>query len=147
MTTANVTNSKGILLYKGDGASPEAFTTAVVGIQDMPSIASAKSVKDRTDLSDGNRDYGLGIGEPPSFTLNCFWDPVDTTHAALITEHSNETKCNYRATVPTSPAKTYTFKALISSYTTPYGGVDGDLMWDITFQLVENDDGAIITVA
>lgn len=147
MTTANVTNAKGILLYKGDGGSPEAFTTSVVGIQDMPSIASAKSVKDRTDLGDTNRDYGLGIGEPPSFTLTAFWDPINATHAALITEHEDETKCNYRVSVPTSPAKTFTFRALISSYTTPYAGVDGDLMWDITFQLCENDNGEIITVA
>ncbi len=146
MTTANVTASKGTILAKGDGASPEVFT-AIVGIQDMPSISSAKSVKDRTDLGDDNRDYGLGIGEPPSITLTCFWDPGNTQHAALITEHTNETKCNYQVQCPDSPSTTYTFKALVPSYTTPYAGVDGDLMWDVTFQLCENDDGVIITKA
>lgn len=146
MTTANVTNSKGTVLAKGDGASPEVFT-AIVGIQDMPAINSAKSVKDRTDLTDDVRDYGLGIMEPPSITLTCFWDYSNAQHTALITEHTAETKSNYQVQCPDSPSTTYTFQALISSYTTPYGGVDGDLMWDITFQLVENDDGVIITKA
>ena len=146
MTTANVTNAKGTILAMGDAASPEVFT-AIVGIQDMPAISSSKSVKDRTDLSDSVRDHGLGIMEPPSITLTCFWDPDDTKHAALITAHNSETKNNYQVQCPDSPSTTYTFKALIPTYTTPYSGVDGDLMWDITFQLVENDDGVVITKA
>lgn len=146
MTDVNVTNSKGTILAKGDAASPEVFSK-IAGIQDMPAINSAKSVKDRTDLSDSVRDYGLGIMEPPSITLTLFWDPNETTQNALITEHNNETKSNYQVQCPDSPSTTYTFQALIPSYTTPYGGVDGDLMWDVTFQLCENDDAVIITKA
>jgi hypothetical protein len=146
MTDVNVTNSKGTILAKGDGASPEVFTK-IAGIQDMPAINSSKSVKDRTDLSDTVRDKGLGIGEPGAFTLTLFWDESETTQVALITEHTNETKCNYQVQFPDSPQSLRTFKALISGYSTPYGGVDGDLMWDVTFDLVENDNGEIITVS
>ena len=146
MTTANVTASKGITLGIGDGASPETFTT-IAGIQDMPAISTAKSVKDQTGLEDDNRDYGLGIGEPPSFTLTAFWDPDQTTYSTITTAHTNESKDNYRITCPDSPASTYTFKALVTGWSTPYAGVDGDLMWDINFQLVENDDGVIVTKA
>jgi hypothetical protein len=146
MTTATVTNSKGTILAKGDGASPEVFT-AIVGIQDMPAMSTAKSVKDRTDLSDDIRDYGLGIGEPPQITLTCFWDKTNASQAGLITEHTNETEYNYQVQIQTSPVTTKTFRALVPSYTTPYGGVDGDLMWDITFQLVENENSEIITTS
>jgi hypothetical protein len=146
MTTANVTNSKGTILAKGDGASPEVFT-GIVGIQDMPAMSTAKSVKDRTDLSDSIRDYGLGIGEPPQITLTCFWDETNSSQAGLITEHTNETECNYQVQIQTSPVTKKTFRALVVSYTTPYGGVDGDLMWDITFQLVENENSEIITTS
>jgi len=128
----------------GDGASPEVFTT-IAGIQDMPAIQTSKSVKDRTDLSDSNRDHGLGIGEPPAFTLTLFWDPNQATYSTITTAHTNETKDNYRVTTPDSPASNYTFKALVSGWSTPYAGVDGDLMWDVDFQCVENDNSEIVT--
>lgn len=146
MTTKTVTNVKGITLAKGDGADPEVFTD-LAGIQDIPQILSSKSVKDRTDVTDTTRDFGLGIAEPPAITLTLFWDPDDTQDNALITEHANGTKSNYQITCPDTGATTYTFKALVSGWSTPYGGVDGDLMWDVNFQLVENDGGAIVTKA
>lgn len=144
MTSVNVTASQGITLSVGDGASPETFTE-IAGIQDMPAISTAKSVKDRTDLGDANRDYGLGIGEPPSFSLTLFWDQSQTTYSTITTAHSNETEDNYQITCPDSPATVYEFKALLTGYSTPYAGVDGDLMWDINFQLIENDQGEIVT--
>jgi len=144
MTDVSVTASKGLLLKKGDGASPEVFTS-VAGIQDMPAISTAKSVKDQTDLSDSIKDYGLGIGEPPSISLTLFWDVDQTPHTALITEHTNETKSNYQILCPDSPATTYTFRALVTGWSTPYSGVDGDLMWDVNFQLVENESSEIVT--
>ena len=36
---------------------------------------------------------------------------------------------------PDSPATTWSFSAKIIAFTTPYGGVDADLQWDVTFQL------------
>ena len=144
MTDVNVTASKGITLGIGDGADPEVFNT-IGGIQDMPAINAAKSTKDRTDLGDTNRDYGLGIGEPPSFSLTAFWDPNDAAHEPIVTAHTDETKNNYQITCPNDPVTVYEFKALVTGYSTPYAGVDGDLMWDINFQLTENDQGAIMT--
>lgn len=145
-SNATVTHSSGMTLGKGDGSSPETFTT-ISGIQDMPSLLVGKSVMDRTEIGNTNRKSGLGIGEPPQFSLSLFWDDTDAQQTGLITEHDNGTESNYRITCPDSPATTYTFKAIIPSYTTPYAGVDGDLMWDVTFQCNENDDGNIITKA
>ncbi len=144
MTDVNVTASKGIILEIGDSASPEVFKT-IGGIQDMPAINTAKSTKDRTDLGDTNRDYGLGIGEPPTFSLTCFWDPDDEGYSPVTTAHTDETKNNYHITCPDSPSTVYEFKSLVTGYSTPYAGVDGDLMWDINFQLCENDQGEIVT--
>lgn len=144
MTDVSVTASKGIKLEKGDGEATEAFTV-VAGIQDMPAMFSEKSVKDRTDLTDTIRDYGLGIGEPPRISFSLFWDPAQANHTALIAEHDNETKSNYRVVCPDTNSTTYTFKALVPKYSTPYAGVDGDLVWDVDFQLVKNDEGKIVT--
>lgn len=144
MTDVNVTASKGTTLSAGDGASPEVFTE-IAGIQDMPAIKTSKSVKDRTDLGDTNRDKGLGIGEPGNFSLTLFWDPDQETYSIITTAHTNATKDNYRIECPDSPSTVYEIKALISGYSTPYAGVDGDLMWDVHFELVENDHGEIVT--
>jgi len=143
-----VVNSSGMTLAIGDGASPEVFS-AIGGITDMPNIAPSKSVKDRTSLGDSIRYYGHGIEEPPSFTLSIFWNPDDTEQGLLDTAYTDETQDNYQITCPDdSPATTYTFKAIVTSRPSiPYGGIDADLMFDVTFQLIENDDGAVITKA
>ena len=142
-----VINSRGMTLGIGDGGTPESFTT-IGGITDMPNIAPSKSVKDRTSMGDSIRYYGLGIEEPPSFTLSVFWNPDDAQQSSLDTAYTNETQDNYRITCPDDDDTTYTFKAIVTSKPSiPYGGIDADLMFDVTFQLIENDDGAVITKA
>ena len=142
-----VVNSKGMTLGIGDGADPEVFET-IGGITDMPNISPSKSVKDRTSLGDSIRYYGHGIEEPPSFTLSIFWNPDDQQQSALETAYASETEDNYLITCPDDPATTYTFKAIVTNRPSiPYGGIDADLMFDVTFQLIENDDGVVITKA
>lgn len=138
------THSKGIELQKGDGASPETFTK-IGGITDMPAINSEKSTIDVTSIDDSNRHYDYGIGEPPSFTLTLWWNDDDAQQKELITEHQNETESNYKIVCPDSPSTEYEFKAIIPSYSTPYGGINDMLQQDFTFQLNENDNGDIIT--
>ena len=139
-------HSKGIELQKGNGASPEVFTK-IGGITDIPSITSAKSIKEDTAIDDDSRHHGYGILEPPSFTLTLFWNPDDTQQSALVTEHQSETESNYKIVCPDSPATNYEFKAIVTTYGTPYGGIDDFLQQDFTFQLNENDNGDIITAS
>ena len=141
-----VVNSKGMTIGIGDSGSPETFTT-IGGVVDMPNIMLNKSLKDRTSLDDSIRYFGHGIEEPPSFTLSIYWNPDDTQQNAIITAYGSETEDNYRITCPDSPATTYTFKAIITGYGPPYGGVNDDLMFDAAFQLIENDDNAVMTKA
>lgn len=140
----NSLSSKGTKLQKGDGASPEVFAT-IAGITDMPAINAVKSTLEDTSLDDVNRHYIHGIGEPPSFTLTLNFDTDDTQQAALITAYQNETGDNYRVLLPDSPATEYEFKAIVTGYSTPYGGINSLLQQDFTFQLNENDHGDIIT--
>lgn len=139
-----VVNSKGMTLSIGDGASPEVFN-AIGGIVDMPQVMLAKSTLDRTSLADEIRYYGHGIEEPPSYTLSIFWNPDDSQQNDIITAYNDETEDNYQIGAPDSPSTTYTFKAIVTGYSPPYGGINEDLMFDATFQLIENDDGAVMT--
>lgn len=137
------TASKGMELQMGDGGSPETFTK-ISGINNFPSINSVKSTLQDTSIDDDHRHYMFGIGEPSSFTLTVFWDDDDTQQAALITAHQNETENNYRVVLPDSPATEYEFKAIIVSYSIPYGGINELLQQDFEFQLNENDHGSIV---
>ena len=140
----NSLSSKGTELQKGDGASPEDFSK-IAGITDMPAINATKSTIEDTSLDDVNRHYVHGIGEPPSFTLTLNFDTDDTVQAELITAYEEETNDNYRVVLPDSPATEYEFKAIVTGYSTPYGGINSLLQMDVTFQLNENDQGEIIT--
>ncbi len=141
-----VVNSKGMTIGIGDGGSPETFTT-IGGVTDMPNIMLAKSKLERTALDDEIRYYGHGIEEPPEFTLSIYWNPDDSQQNSIITAYNSETEDNYRITCPDSPATTYTYKAIVTGYSPPYGGINEDLMFDATFQLIENDDSAVMTKA
>ena len=142
--TLDSTASKGIEFQKGDGSSPESFTK-IAGVNDLPAFMAQKSTIEDTAIDDSNRHYIHGIGEPPSITLTLVWDTDDTQQTALVTEYDNETECNYRSVCPDSPASIFTMRAIVTGYSTPYGGINALLQQDFTFQLLENDNGDIIT--
>lgn len=139
-------HSKGTVIKRGDGASPEVFTT-IGGINDVPSISSNKSALEDTAIGDTIRHYGYGLGEPAEITLSMFWNPDDTMQSGLITDHDNETERNFQAVMPDSPATTYDFTAIVTGYTTPAAGINEFLMWEVTLQLLENASGDIVTAS
>jgi len=141
----NSTHSKGMTLNLLDKSSSPATENVVGGVTDMPSISSAKSTVEDTALDDANRHYAFGIGEPPSITLTVYWDVGDSPQNDLITAHQDETEEDFKIICPDSPATEYEFKGIVTEYTTPYGGIGDLLQADFTFQLLENDQGDIVT--
>ena len=137
-------HSKGIQMQKGDGASPEVFTK-IAGITDMPTINTQKSTVEDTTIGDLIRHYVHGIGEPPEITFTLRFYTGDTSQSSLVTEYDSETESNYQVITPDSPSSTYEFRAIVTGYGTPYAGINELLQQDFTFQLVENDNGDIIT--
>jgi len=127
-------DSQGLYLQAGDGASPESFNT-IGEICDMPPFVAEKNERDQTCLDSTVREYGAGLPDYPTVSLTMFWDPDDTYQNALYTAYVNETDDNYQVLCPDSPATTWPFSAKIIGFTTPYGGVDSDLQWDVTFRL------------
>lgn len=139
-------HSKGTTIKLGDGASPEVFT-AIGGINDVPGIDRAKSVLEDTSIDDSNRHYDYGIGEPPQITISMFWNPDDAQQAALVTAYDNETEKNFQAVMPDSPETTYTFVGIVTRCSTPYGGINELLMWDVDIQLNEYSSSYIVNEA
>jgi len=138
-------STKGMTLNILDKSASPAEESIIGGITDMPSINSTKATVEDTALDDTNRHYAFAIGEPPSITLTVYWDPNDSPQNDLITAHQDETEQDFLIKCPDSPATEYEFKGLVSEYTTPYGGIGDLLQADFTFQLLENDNGDIVT--
>ena len=137
--------SKGTTINIRDKSASPAEDSVIGGVTDMPNISSAKSTLEDTSLGDTNRHYKHGIGEPPSITLTMYWDPNDSPQNELITAHQNETEKDFVLKCPDSPVSEYEFKAIVVEYTTPNAGIDQLMQADFTFQLLENDQGNIVT--
>ena len=127
-------DSQGLYLQAGDGASPEGFNT-IGEICDMPPFIAEKTERDQTCLDSTARGYGYGLPDPPVVTVTMFWDPDDTQQNALYTAYTDEGVDNYQILCPDSPATTWSFSAKVKGFTTPYGGVDADLQWDVTLRV------------
>jgi len=127
-------DSQGLYLQKSLEDSPETFDT-IGEICDMPPFVAAKNERDQTCLDDSVRQYGSGLLDPPTVTVTMFWDPDDSPQNELYTSYGTGETDNYQILCPDSPATTWSFSAKIISFTTPYGGVDADLQWDVTFRL------------
>lgn len=141
----NSVSTKGMTLNLLDKSSSPGSESVIGGITDMPSINSAKATVEDTALDDTNRHYAFSIGEPPSITLTVYWDPNDSPQNDLITAHQDESEEDFLVKCPDSPSTEYEFKAIVTEYTTPYGGIGDLLQADFTFQLLENDHGDIVT--
>lgn len=137
-------HSKGMTFAKGDGASPEVFTT-VPGVTDVPEISAMKTMIQSTDMADTIHSYTHGLGDPQQFTLECRYKNSDATHAAIIADYDAETASNYRITTPDSPASVYLIRCKVVGWTAPKAGIDELLTQSFTFQCIENENGDIIT--
>lgn len=129
----------GTLLEKGDGASPEVFTT-IAEVLDIDGVKLGLEPLDATshDSPDGwiERIGGLLDGGEVSFSVNLIAD--DPTHdetTGLESELVGRTKKNYQIVVNgASGPKTISFAALVTSYEVK-APVEGKLTADITLTI------------
>jgi len=111
--------AKGTLLKKGDGASPEVFTTVaqIFGGPDGPSYA-----QDELDVTDhsspsGFREFIGGLKDAGEVSGELHFDPDSTTHndaAGLIKELKDGTVKNWQIYFPN--AAKVTFAALVTAF-------------------------------
>jgi hypothetical protein len=85
----------GTSFARGDGASPEVFTT----IGDVISISGPSITKDEievTALDSTAKEFIGALDDPGDVTLELNWNPQDTEHVNLRTDAEGNTKRNYR---------------------------------------------------
>jgi len=105
----------GALLKKGDGASPEVFTTiAQVGDITGPS-QKADTIETTThDNANAYRTFIAGLLEGGDIKVPIFFDPANSTHTGLITTLEARVACNFTLVIPSSPTKTWSFAGVVT---------------------------------
>lgn len=112
---SNLIDTQGTLLKRANDDSPANFVTVprITSIDPLP-VATGRPLRDRTDLSHTDtRKHKFGLADMPEITCEGFFDPDDTQHAGLIDDYNNKTERDFQIVIPTSPATTYSFVALV----------------------------------
>jgi hypothetical protein len=132
---SNLIDTQGTQLLRGDGAASEAFTLIprITKAGPFP-IATGRPLRDVTDLSHTDtRKHKPGLADMPEITAEGWFDPDDAQHAGLIADYVAKTERNFRASIPTSPAKVYEFSAWVMLEIGEIT-VDGDYPMTITLK-------------
>jgi len=126
-------SSFGTLLQRGDGASPETFTT-IAEVKDItpPSLELGTEEVTSHGSPDGWREYvgTLLDGGEVEFELNFI--PTDAGHQALISDMQNRVNRNFKIVFP--DGSTWSFTALVTKFE-PDAPVEGVLTASVTLKV------------
>lgn len=123
----------GTTIARGDGASPEAFTT-IPQVTNIGTVGQDRGLIDVTNLSSTAREYKKAIKDGQEIALVMQYDPDDTVHSGLRTDNDAETARNYRVTFTDSPAQTVTFAALVTNWSVTNIEIDNVLQLNVTLK-------------
>ena len=131
---SSATLGLGTLIKKGDGASPEVFTTiAEVGTITGPSQSS--EFVQVTNQDSTAHEYIAGIIDPGEISFTTNYIPQNATHKALLVDFKDKSKDNYELVFPTGNAgDKWTFAAAVTGaeVTAP---IDGPLQLSVTLKV------------
>lgn len=109
----------GTLCKRGDGGSPENFTT-VANAKDIDGPGMKQDFEDTTTHSSaaaGNfKEWTPTLMDGGNVKYDVLWDPNDVTHVGLQTDQTTQTKRNFQIVFPTSPVKTASFAAYVDDF-------------------------------
>lgn len=134
--TTNAIPGYGTLLKKGDGGSPEAFTTVVEVTEVNPPEITLKTDDATHHGSNGWEEVIATLLSGGDVSAKINWIPSDPTHdetTGVLSSILNRTKGNWKVTLP-GTVKTFNFAALLTKFkpTTP---VDKKMTAEITLKI------------
>ena len=110
--SSNALVSQGMTIARGDGASPESFTT-IPEVRAISGPDGSANEIDVTDLSSSAKEFRMGLRDEGNITLEMMFIPGNTVHAGLRTDRANRTLRNFRITFTDSPATVWSFAAYV----------------------------------
>jgi len=129
--------SQGVLFKRGNGASPEVFST-VGQVVSFSGPSGSAAVIDVTNLSSTAKEKLMGLHDEGQISLEMNLDPADTAQMGLKTDRSNRTLRNFTLTLTDSPATVLSFSGYVLNFNIG-GSVDAVITASVTIEI----DGAV----
>jgi hypothetical protein len=129
--SGNAIGVQGTLVQRGDGATPEVFTT----IPEIISFGGLGGQSDETEVTDINstaKEFRLGLPDSGEFTFTINFIPTNVVHRALLANHKARTLHNYKITW--SDGSITTFSARVKGFERS-AEADGVVTADVTFRI------------
>ena len=138
MATSAV-HAQGTFLQKGDGGTPEVFTT----IAEVLSISGPSLDSDQIDVTHQSgtgrfRDYIQGLKDGGEITFEINYIPGNATHNAttgLLSNYNDGLARNFRIRFPVTPAVDWVVSAFVKSFQ-PSSDVAEQLKASITLKVL-----------
>lgn len=112
------TTGAGIKLQRGDGASPEVFTTILEEVT-IANFGALSQLVEATHLLSAAKEFLYGLAEGSEMKVTCNYLITDATHTNMIADQTNKVTRNFKLIFPTSPNKTFSFAALVLGWNLP----------------------------
>lgn len=80
---ADILDTQGTSLWRGDGATPTEDFEEVPGLTSVDPVELVTSLRDTTTLRDSVRQFKPNIPDPPEVVAEGYYDPANPVHAAL----------------------------------------------------------------
>lgn len=132
MTTLAM-NTEGVVIARGDGASPEVFGT-IGECTEFDGPSGQAAVIDATHFQSTAKEKLMGLPDEGQFTLGGNFIGSDTDQTGLRTDRTGRTLRNFKITLTDSPATILTFAAYVLSFSIS-GGVDDKIPFSVTLEI------------
>lgn len=127
-------DGRGTALQRGDGATPEVFTTiANVTSINPPSMERETIDVTAHDSEDGWMEFVGGLKDGGEVSADVNYDPSE--HDVLVADFDDENPRNYRIVFPDADATTWSFQAILTGFEpeAPYDDkLAASLTWKVT---------------
>lgn len=136
---SNAIHAQGALLQRGDGASPEAFTT----VSEVLSISGPTLKADLIDVTNHSspsrfREYIQGLKDGGELTFDINYQPNNATHnnaTGVLGDWNTGVQRNYRLRFPVTPAVDWTVRVIVTNFETGLP-VDAQIKASVTLKVV-----------
>lgn len=125
--------AQGIVIARGDGATPEVFTT-IPGVKSFSGPGGSASVIDVTDLQSTGKEKRMGLQDEGQITLDINYTPDNAVHQALRSDRAARTLRNFKLTFTDDGNTVWDFAAFVTGFTVQ-GGVDAVVGASVTLEI------------
>lgn len=131
----------GTLFRRGDGGSPEVFTT-ILEVIEISDFGAERELVEVTSHDSPNsfREYILGLKDGSEFNVTANYVPSHSTHSpttGVIADFDNSSTKNYQLVFPTNPTETAQAALLCMAWTIA-PPIDSQMTLNLTFKVTGN---------